>query len=302
MTTLQTAKKYEELLGGTAAPAPYDYALLFKADGFFARMRARRRFKLLKGVDARLRQMLRPEERVYYLTSGTTVTVAEHFFVGWAAHYINLRALVFTTERVLLLQIDSRKRAHGLVSQLPYSALREVKATWNGYCQIKLVGGQTYNFLSVPKADRKYLADFLGDIVKANAAMPAGAKAGLEHLCPHCFTMVPAHPLACPVCHGAFKSARKASLLSLIFPGFGDWYLGHRGFAIMEMFGSLFMWLVLIISPLIAEPDPEYGEPDAVYWIIAFVVVALAHTIDAVMTRHFALKGHHPDGKSPASH
>lgn len=296
MTTVQAAKRYEELLGSDAAPAPYDYGLLFKADGFFARRRSRTRFKLLQGIDARLRRILRPAERVYFLTSGTTVTVAEHFFVGWAAHYINLRALVFTTERVLLLQIDGRKRAHGLVSQLPYANVQQVKATWNGYCQIKLVDGTAYNFLSVPKADRKYLAEFLGDIVKANAAAASPAAGGLEHLCPHCFVPVPAHPPGCPACNGRFKSPRQAALRSLLFPGLGDWYLGHRGFAVLELLGSGLMWFALVIAPLIGPPDPELGAPNAGYWVTVGLFIALAHGIDAVMTRHFALKGHHPHG------
>lgn len=33
-------------------------------------------------------------------------------------------------------------------------------------------------------------------------------------------------PAACPSCRGAIKSARKAGLLSLLFPGLGDLHLG----------------------------------------------------------------------------
>ena len=34
MITLKSARKYEELLTGDVEPAPYDYATLFKAEGF----------------------------------------------------------------------------------------------------------------------------------------------------------------------------------------------------------------------------------------------------------------------------
>ncbi len=297
---VQTARKFEDLLSGPAEPAPYDYEMMFKADGFFARQRAKKRFKLLKGVDAKLRRVLHAEERVYFMTTGTTVSIGEQFFVGWVAHYLNMRAIIFTTERVLLVAVDGKKRAEKLVSQIPYASIGSVKSTWTGICRIKLVNKETYSFQGVPKADRKFLAEFLADLVSGTAA-PFQRGHGIEHLCPHCYTFVPAHPAACPGCSGAFKLPGKAALLSLLFPGLGDWYLGHRGFAVLEMFGAGFMWLVFVVLPLITPPDPELGPLDAGYWITVAVILLIAHGIDAMMTRHFALKGHHPHGKTPAA-
>ncbi len=295
----QTAKNFEDLLGESVEPSPYDYGMMFKADGFFAKRRSAARFKLLKGIDAKLRQVLRPGEKVFFMTPGTTVTLAEHFFVGWMAHYLNLRALVFTTDRVLLVEIDSSHKSGRLVSQIPYAAIATVKSTWTGICRVKLLNKQTLDFQRVPKADRKFLADFLADIVKGTNA-PFERMQGVEHLCPHCYRMVPSHPPACPTCTGEFKSPKKAAWLSLIFPGLGDWYLGHRGFAVIEMLGSAFGWFVLVIGPLLGTEPEADGEPlDTEYWIFAVIILFIGHAIDAVMTRHFALKGHHPHGKSP---
>ncbi|SDS58189.1 hypothetical protein [Opitutus sp. GAS368] len=297
---VETAKKFEDLLSGPIDPAPYDYAMLFKADGFFARQRSKNRFKLLKGIDAKLRQILRPDERVFFMTPGTTVSVGEHFFVGWVAHLLNLRALVFTTDRVLLLAISSRHRAERLVSQIPYTAIASVASTWSGVCRVKLLNKQTLDFQQVPKADRKFLADFLAGIVKGTNA-PFERVQGLEHLCPHCYTMVPAHPPACPACRGGFKQPNKAALLSFIFPGVGDWYLGHRWRAVMQLAGATFLWLGFVIFPLLALLDPEYERPPVSFWATNAVILLVAHTLDAVMTRHFALKGHHPHGPAPAA-
>ena len=299
MTTLQSAKKYEELLSGEVAAEPYDYPVMFKADGFFARQRAKWRFKLLKGIDPKLRRILRSDERVYYVTTGTTVSLAEHFFVGWFAHYLNLRALIFTTERVLLLEV-SRNRPGKLVSQIPYAAIASVKSTWTGICRVKLLNKKTYDFQSVAKPDRKFLADFLADVVKGTNA-PFQAELGLEHLCPHCYTLVPAHPLACPSCQGGIKSAKKAGLLSFIFPGLGDWYLGHRGRAVVELLGTGFLWLAFVIGPLLGGADPAVRQAplDAAYWTTAAMILLGAHSIDAVMTHHFARKGHHPHPPFP---
>jgi len=290
---LQSARKFEDLLAEQVDPAPYEYKMLFSSDGLFARQRSKRRFKLLKAIDRKLRQILVPGETVYFATSGTTATAAEQFFVGWAAMYINRRALVFTTERILLLQIDSKQRPVDLVSQIPVASLATVKATWTGTCQVKLVNREALNFVHVPSADRKFVAQLLKDVTQGTKA-PFERGKGVEQLCPFCFASVPGHPEACPSCGGGFKSPKSAFIRSLIFPGLGDWYLGHRVFAVLEMIGSGFLWLVLVIAPLLGV-EPEEGDPiGGSYWITVAIMIAIAHAIDAAMTRHFALKGHHP--------
>lgn len=298
MTTLQTARKYEELLGSDVEAAPYDYAMLFKAEGFWDRQRAQKRFKLLKAVDPKLRRILLPGEKVYFLTPGTTVSLGERFFVGWLAYYLNMRALAFTSSRVVLLQINSRKRLRELVSQMPYATISSIKSTWNGLCRVKLVNRTTFNFQHVPRADRKLLSKFLLGIVQGTNA-PFQRDRGIEHLCPHCFTVVPGYPLVCPECQGRFKSAGKAGLRSFLFPGLGDWYLGHRAFAVFEMIGAGFLWFALVILPLLPAADSPAGSHDKVYWITAGLILLVTHSISGMMAHHFARKGHHPEGVAP---
>jgi hypothetical protein len=72
MVNIHTARRFEDLLGEGVEPSPYDYALLFEAKGWFARRRAKARWKLLRKLDAKLRRVLRPEERVYYVSTRTS--------------------------------------------------------------------------------------------------------------------------------------------------------------------------------------------------------------------------------------
>jgi hypothetical protein len=289
---LRSARSVSDLLAPGTGASPYEYSLMFSGDGWLARRRAKRRLKLLQRLDPKLRQILRSTERVCFATTGTTVSFGERFFVGWMAMYLNRRALVFTTERILLIQIDRKQRPRELVSQIPVASISSLKATWTGVCRVKLLDRNVYNFQSIPSADRKFVAKLLGDITQATGG-PFSNTQGMEHLCPHCYTMVPAHPLQCPKCAVEFKSSGKAGLLSLMFPGLGDWYLGHRGFAVIEMLGCAFLWFALVGTPLLGVDDPEVGPADTAYWVTAMVILAASHVIDAVMTRHFALKGHH---------
>jgi len=151
--------------------------------------------------------------------------------------------------------------------------------------------------MGVPKADRKELATFLTDVVKpgADSSFDRNGPA-IEHLCPRCFAPVPGHPETCPHCQSRFKLARTATLRSLIFPGLGDLYLGHRTIAVFEMLGGALAWFSLVVAPLAGVPD-ENGHVIGTtpsYWGVAFVMLAVIHGIDAAMARHFALKGHHP--------
>ena len=295
MTTLQSARRYEELLAENVAPSPYDYPTLFQADGWFAKQRAKVRFKLLAKLDPKLQLLLRPDERVYFVSTGMISNMIEQFFAGgMVAYYVNLRALVFTTERVLLIKITAKQKAGELVSELSYASLKAVKATWSGFFELQLTNGKSHRFSRVPKADRKFIRDFLSSVVGTGGseARLAAKSDGLVHLCPHCFTGVPDWPLACGDCGGEIKSAKKAALLSLAFPGLGDLYLGHRTLALMELFGSGFLWFVFVITPLTSSESEV--SPDAGYWVVAAIIIGITHAIDAAVTYAFARKGHHP--------
>ncbi|MCF7689509.1 MAG: hypothetical protein K9M98_10080 [Cephaloticoccus sp.] len=303
MTNLQNARDYQELLDERVETSPYAYATMFKAEGYVARRTARQRFALLRALDGKLRHILRPTEHVFYVTWGTTHSLAEQFFTGWMASALNMRALVFTTERVLLLQINARKTSvRELVAQIPYTAIVSVRKSWLGSCRIKLRDKTLLTFLRVPKGDMKFLIEFLSDIVKGSGApFEISTPLGVQHLCPHCYVHVPAFPPACPQCGGRLKLASKAALLSFIFPGLGDWYLGHRGFAAMEIVGSAFIWWVLIVAPLLAPEDPDLGPITLEYWLTALFIMLVIHGTDAMMTRHAARKGHYPAGPMPHS-
>jgi hypothetical protein len=160
-------------------------------------------------------------------------------------------------------------------------------------CRVKLLNKKTYNFQNVPSADRKFLAEFLNGITQGTNA-PFQRVQGMEHLCPHCFAVVPDFPAACPRCLGGFKSARKAALLSLVFPGMGNWYIGHRGFAVLEMLGTGFWWLVLVIAQLLLPADPTVEPLTTEYWITVGTLLLVGHCSDALMTYNFARKGHYP--------
>ena len=67
---------------------------------------------------------------------------------------------------------------------------------------------------------------------------------------------------------------------SLILPGWGDIYLGHRILGCLELTGSLIVWTMVIL--LLAAGEIGTGV----------FLLLLCNGMDALLTRHMARKGY----------
>src|SRR6266545_7678905 len=99
--------------------------------------------------------MLKPGERVAFLTSGVLYAFWEMYMYGLPMYYLNRRALILTDTRLILLQIDSRRRPKELRSQIALSAIKSVKRTGLGNTSVQLNSGTSYTIAYVPRGDRK---------------------------------------------------------------------------------------------------------------------------------------------------
>ena len=284
-TVLQQARRYEDLLGAEGSDEAYAFETIFDATTWRARRLSKWRFKLLRAIDEKLRAMLFEGERVRYVTQGSSVTFWESYFLGWLMYYLNRRAIVLTDRRIIMLQIDARSRPSELVSQLKYTRIAQVGRSMFGNTKILLSSGRSLVFAYVPKTDAKVLQK-LSDWVKTSAPHE-GLNAGVQDLCPHCYCVVEGRPLACPTCRGTFRSTFRATLLSLAFPGLGDFYLGHRKLALMEIAFTGLIWTAMLL-------DPEVRSSPAGFVAVAAVLFLLIHVPDAITTRHIAKKGLYP--------
>lgn len=285
---LNQAKRFQDLLDHPDPGSPYDFPAIFASKTWAERRLSKRKFKLLKRIDPQVREMLAEDERVECVSWGTAVAFWESYWLGLVSYYLNQRALILTDRRVLLIQIDSRRRPKELRDQLRYQAIEQIKRTIWGYTKIRMRNGKTRLFSRVPRKDRAVLQQTLLDL--RGKIGPDHRIQDIEHLCPHCFAVVERHPRACPSCGGAFKSSKRAVLLSLGFPGLGDLYLGHWKFGLFEALVALLFWVGLLI------PDPRYPRTWLDLLIGAVFLISLFHGTDAIGTRYIARKGIYPAG------
>ena len=238
---IDSAMKYEDLLGLENHTLPYFFETIFPTEGWGAKSLSKKKFNLLKKIHKQIEAMLREKEKVAFITSGVESSLGD-FFIGWLMYYINRKAFIFTTERILILQISPRNEPLVLRAQIEYSAIDKIDSTLLGNCIIKFKSGKKVAFIKISRKDRKFMWE-VTEHLRTKIDTVEQKTTGIENLCPHCLVKIDGFPDKCPSCEKAFKSPRKVAWLSFLFPGLGDLYLGqHRTLAFLEILGALFVW------------------------------------------------------------
>jgi len=273
-----------------ASQLPYRLSEIFSLEGFGAKRLEKKRLKLMKQIDEQIRPFLIPDEEIDFVTWGMEFSTFETIFMGAWAQLLNRRAIILTNRRILLVQIDSRHRVRELKSHIQYRAIKKFARATFGYLGLIARDKKAHYLMGVPRKDRKRLRERIA--ARVEAAKTERPIAGRENICPHCGIVVVGYPDQCDRCSKPFKSGAKAGWLSLIFPGFGDFYLGHRALGVMEMLGAAFAWSFVF---LISSEGSGERPTDAI--VIAVIIALFVHVPDAFVTRHMGMKGIYPAGK-----
>jgi hypothetical protein len=271
---------------------PYRFDQIFSAEGFGAKRLERKRLKLMKAIDEPVRAFLAEGETIEFVTWGVEYSLIEQYMMGVWAQLMNRRAVVLTNKRMLLVQISSRNKVLQLWSQIRYTAMAKLAGGSFGAVRVVLRDKKALHLTGTPRKDRKQLRDRLAahmDAVRTEAPSP-----GRDHLCPHCGHKVVGLPDRCSQCARGFKSGARAGWLSLILPGLGDMYLGHKLLGAMEMLGALAAWAFFGFALLMGEGGAEI-DPVGIGAVVT-LVFCLVHLPDAWITRRMGLKGIYPEG------
>jgi hypothetical protein len=282
----QLDPKLQPLIESLTRQDRYKLSSVFpKTTGMGAKGDIKRRVKMLGSIEGRLDTLLYPDEHIEYVALAVLNRWAEQYFMGIWAMTINRTLLVFTQYRAILLYADSKGRAKKQAWQIPYHRLRKYGAgVWAGSVCFALDDKKKYKFTAMKKQDRKQLREYM----KARLENPATdipefpSHEARDSLCPGCWSPIPPKLRVCPHCDEEFIDPKVPALMSLIVPGTGDLYLGHRTLAIMEMIG--FGFVIIICIGLLADNPSE--------WYIPLGLLIFANGVDAAVTHHVARKGY----------
>ena len=250
--------------------------------------RDRQRAEMLRKAEPALRRALGPTEVVRYATNGVRQLMWWLLTAGSMNPFGNRTTLVLTDKRVLLIHTDWKQRPRMFANQLPLDRIRKTTGR-NSYIFIRTAQEQLM-FHGFRRSEAQYVRSLLEST--------SNKKGGWQNLCPRCFTPIDSAPLRCEKCGEEFKSAKKAALRSLLFPGLGDLYLGYRKYAALEIVGSGLLW-ALFLTTLVRAVDAK-GPEGAIVAAPLFGLVLILHVGDALLTRAKARTGlHSKDGQLP---
>ena len=252
--------------------------------------RDRTRAEMLRKAEPVLQRALNPMEVVRFTTNGVRQLTWWLLTAGSMNPFANRTTLVLTDRRVLLIHTDSKQRPRMFANQLPLERVRSTSGR-NSYIFIRS-GREQLMFHGVKRSEARQLKGLLESA--------ATKKGGWQNLCPCCFTATDDAPLSCEKCGEEFKSPKKAALRSLLFPGLGDFYLGYRKYATLEIIGASLLW-ALFLSTLIPAVMAK-GLDGALVAAPLLALLALIHVGDALLTRAKAMTGvHSKDGTLPTT-
>ena len=252
------------------------------------RRRDRKRAEMLRKVEPVLKRALAPTEVVRFATNGVRQLMWWLLTAGSMNPFANRTTLVLTDKRVLLIHTDWKQRPRMFANQLPLDRIRDTSGR-NSYIFIR-TGREQLMFHGVRRNEAQHLRGMLEST--------ASKQGGWQNLCPRCFAVADSAATACEKCGEEFKSPKKAALRSLIFPGLGDFYLGYRKYAILEITGVAVLW-ALFVTTLVPAAQAK-GIEGALVAAPLFGLLALIHVGDAILTRAKAKTGlHSKDGSLP---
>ena len=248
--------------------------------------------KILAAVKEVIKKMLRKDEVVLRVAAGTAFYPVEIFFGnGWLTMHYNRFALIATNQRLLMISTHHRMtKPAQFVFQMPYSNVKRVQ---RGLLRKNIVlvpkTGKRKTFTSMKTYLSAEMSRFIRNQIESEPLVETSDSA-LTDLCPACYTALEKSLGNCSACSAEFKTPKKAMLKSLILPGLGDIYLGHRLLGCFELLGSLFIWFIflgLMMSGLAED------------LIIGLFLLVFYNGADSLLTFYMARKGYILEKKQP---
>ena len=253
--------------------------------GSYKTRRNKLKLKILKAIDGTLDRMLQSDEKVIQIGKAMAYYPAEIIFGnGYLTMMYNYYAVVGTSQRILFINVNSKisKPTH-YYFQIPYEGIKKVT---RGLFGTSLILSRQKGKRRIFTGMKRYMAKEFQQLIRERQPPvkdAKSAKAIAEDLCPSCFMPLAKNLLKCPKCKSAFKKPATAFLRSLLLPGLGDIYLGHRLLGSLELLGSLVVWSIVLFSVL---------QGDQASLVVALMILVFYNCFDGLLTRHMARKGY----------
>jgi len=190
--------------------------------------------KILQKLQPALQRTLLPAETVLYvMRARSPLSLIEQITSAWWTAALAACAIVITDKRILFFPVKRDGSWRESVRSVHWGDIEEIKPKGllirNVSFRLKNRTKVTYTNFS--RADAKKIATIAAVLIPAASGEMTSAH-GLVQLCPDCRNILTEGQYVCPACGLIFKNERSMVTRSILLPGGGYFYTGHRGIAI----------------------------------------------------------------------
>ncbi|MCP4746393.1 MAG: hypothetical protein GY874_09675 [Desulfobacteraceae bacterium] len=217
---------------------------------------------------------LHKNENIRCLTTGySPASMLERIFSGTSFLYFKRAILIFTSKRILHIPTYFNKTAHSSVSQILYEDCASIQIKGRNL-EVRYKSGQQEVFPYIFRKEIKKIKMLLNNTVLTPEE--AGNLQQRVHLCPSCGNTLKNEKQRCPNCKLTFKTAEKATIRALAFPGGGYFYSRHPFLAILAGFLEILFAGLTILFLLDADIKKSIEPNTVIFLIIAFLLLKLS--------------------------
>jgi len=170
-----------------------------------------------------IRPFLEPDERILLVTTGhSPPTVLEKLGIGWLFIYLKRSLLIFTDRRIFHVPSTPVYKYRNSIAQIPYGCCDSIQMKGRSLVMTYKGGEETEKFISLSGREKKKIQALL-KIVSFDSKHARVTRR--VHLCPQCAAPLYNWIPSCRKCGLKFKTGTAATLLAILLPGGGYFYL-----------------------------------------------------------------------------
>ena len=202
-------------------PVEHDIIFSNHKDKYKPRIEKRQR-KLIIKIPF-IRPFLEPDERILLVTTGhSPPTVLEKLGVGWLFIYLKRSLLIFTDRRIFHVPTTPIYKYRSTLAQIPYGCCDSIQMKGGSLVVTYKDGGEAEKFISISGKEKKKIQALL-KLVSFDSKRARVTRR--VHMCPQCAAPLYNWIPSCRKCGLKFKTGNTATLLAILLPGGGYFYL-----------------------------------------------------------------------------
>jgi hypothetical protein len=259
---------------------PVDRKVIFSnhKDLYKKKVENRQRKLIIKSTF--LKPFMRPDEKILLSSTGySPTTLFEKLLIGWIFVYLKRSLLVFTNHRIIHVPTTPIYRYRNVVAEIPYAGCRSIRTKGRSLLIKYKSKGAFEKFFGISGKEIKKIRQILKKISMVGNTESQGHRV---HLCPQCAAPLEANTYRCTGCELKFKPGWAATVLAILFPGGGYFYLRQVVLGILAAVVEILLAAFIVIGINDMLNGLQTGIAAYLWWVSAAVLLVVEKALAVI--------------------